>query len=167
MFYIHREEKARPGRPSKCNSELENTLCDLYGDLSLSKKEIARKSGVRYFTLIHWQLERPFVRVLAAWRDHDRWIEKMHTLIERRARRGFDRRPYGSRRTTIWKQHRFVAWHLAYRVHFSREITEWDEMAACKRYRLGWEEWQAAKARAPLMERILVKRSRRKELANA
>jgi hypothetical protein len=163
MFYIHREEKGRPGRPSKCNSELETTLCDLYGDLTLSKKDIARKSGVCYFTLIHWQLERPFVRHLAAWRDHDRWIEKMRGLIARRATRGFDRRPYGNRRSKIWKQHRFVAWYLTYKVHFLREINEWDEMAACKRYRLSWEDWQEGKARVPLMERILAKRSRRKE----
>jgi ParG len=31
--------------------------------------------------LIRWQQEIPFVRLLAAGRDHDRWIEKMHGLI--------------------------------------------------------------------------------------
>ena len=64
------------------------------------------------------------------------------------------------------KAHRMVTWFLVYRVPVLEPVTEAAEMAACKRVKLPWEAWAAAKSQFPqLMARVIEKRARPSSLA--
>lgn len=59
------------------------------------------------------------------------------------------------------KQMRLVCWFLLHRVHPETLPTEEHEREACKRFRLQWEKWTAAKLQFPgLIEKVHAKRAR-------